>query len=439
MAARVERWRHPNRDTCATGAWLRSSARVARDRVRHRGRSRTRAAAAVGAAAWLAACSDSPGSPSPALRAPELGSVTARFTGEVWVVGTTAYTSTWGLRGTTRGDAVYVWDVSGARPVLVDSLVIENATTTGDVQASDDGRLLVVATERANGSIVVYSLDDPRRPARIARHQSPNTTNGVHTAAVARVDGALYAFLSVDPAGSSPSRLTIVDLTNPQAPVEVLSRPMGSPFVHDVFVRDGLLFTALWDAGVTIWDVGGGGRGGTVANPVPIGNVLTVSSVPGAGSEAHNIWWYHDGATGSKRYAFVGEEGTTGATVGASSIGDIHVVDVSDMANPREVAFFHLPGAGTHNFSVDEEQGILYAAYYNGGVRAIDVRGDLATCTAAQRSSDGRCDLRLMGREMANLLEGHANVFVWGVHFVGEHVYASDMLNGLWKLRAVRR
>ena len=30
-------------------------------------------------------------------------------------------------------------------------------------------------------------------------------------------------------------------------------------------------------------------------------------------------------------------------------------------------------------------------------------------------------------------------VFVWGVQFVGGSVYASDMLNGIWKLRAVSR
>ena len=30
-------------------------------------------------------------------------------------------------------------------------------------------------------------------------------------------------------------------------------------------------------------------------------------------------------------------------------------------------------------------------------------------------------------------------VFVWGVHYDGNFVYASDMLNGLWKLAAIQR
>ena len=101
------------------------------------------------------------------------------------------------------------------------------------------------------------------------------------------------------------------------------------------------------------------------------------------GGEVHNIWWYHD-ATGGKKYAFVGEEGP--GSIGSSSRGDIHVVDVSDLTKPREVALYHVDGAGTHNFSVDEVNGVLYAAYYNGGVRAIDVRGDLGSCPASQQS-----------------------------------------------------
>jgi hypothetical protein len=102
------------------------------------------------------------------------------------------------------------------------------------------------------------------------------------------------------------------------------------------------------------------------------------------------------------------------------------------------VAFFGVSGAGTHNFWVDESRGVLYAAFYNGGVRAIDVRGDLAGCTAAQRSADGRCNLGAMGREIARGASD-PGAFVWGVQQVGDAVYASDMLRGLYKLRAVAR
>jgi hypothetical protein len=361
-----------------------------------------------------------------------LGCVPERFTGEVSVGGQYAYTSTWGQRGSSRtvGNAIKVWSVSGNVPVLLDSVIISGASTTGDLQVTDDGKLLVVATEFSPGSIVVFSLADPRRPVQVSRFSSTNTTPGVHTAEVSRVNGKLYAFLSVDPGGSaSPARLVVVDLSDPANPREVLSRQMGQPYIHDVFVRDGFLFTALWNAGVTIWDIGGGGRGGSPENPVEISNVRTV------GGAVHNIWWLNQG--GTKRFAIIGEE--QAGAIGSSSAGDIHVIDLSNMAAPREVAFYNVPGAGTHNFSVDEARGTLYAAYYNGGVRVLDVRGDLSTCAADARASDGRCDMRKAGRELGRALDvpaGGRSFYIWGVQHVGEFVYASDMLNGLWKLNA---
>lgn len=356
------------------------------------------------------------------------GTVSDRYTAEVFVRGNYAYTTTWGFRG-APGNAVKIWNVSGNIPVIVDSLIVSGAGTLGDIQASDDGQLLIVATEFSPGSIMIYNLTDPTKPQLITRYTNPLTNPGVHTAEVQRVNGTLYAFLCVDPGSGTPARLVIVDLSNPAVPQQAFTAVMGAPFVHDVFVRDGILITALWDSGITIWDIGGGGQSGTVASPIQIGKVVTV------GGKAHNVWWFHNAANGQKRYVFVGEEAP--GIVGSSSSGDIHVVDVSSLSAPREVAFYNLPGAGTHNFSVDETRGILYAAYYNGGVRAIDVSGDLSSCTPAQKSADGRCDLGKMGRELAHGPVDTGRVFIWGVQSLGGHVYASDMLNGIWKLAAV--
>jgi hypothetical protein len=200
--------------------------------------------------------------------------------------------------------------------------------------------------------------------------------------------------------------------------------------MHDALLRDGHLFLALWDDGLAIWDVGGAGRGGSPANPVPISQVRTV------GGSVHNAWWFHNPTTSSRRYVFVGEEGP--ANLFTSSTGDIHVVDISDIGSPREVAFYSVQGAGTHNFWMDEPAGVLYAAYYNGGVRALDVRGDLGTCAADQRAPDGRCNLGLMGRELATGLTGGQPVSIWSVQYSGGFVYASDMLSGLWKLDPVQ-
>lgn len=380
---------------------------------------------------------DGDGTPPPiaaiALHPDGRGAVDDRYTGEVWVVGNTAYTTTWGSRAfagvQSKGNAVKIWDVSRSTPLLVDSLIVPDAATLGDIQATDDGKLLIVATEFSPGSIVIYDLSDPVKPMLLSRFTSTNTTAGVHTAEVQRVNGKLYAFLSIDP-GQDPARLVIVDISNPSAPAEVVARTMGSPFVHDVNVRDGILMTALWNDGITIFDIGGGGKGGSISNPVAMGTTKTI------GGKAHNIWWFHDPADGSKRYAFVGEEGP--GSIGSQSVGDIHVVDVSDLANPHEVAFFNVPGAGTHNFSVDEARGVLYAAYYNAGVRAINIRGDLGSCSANLKGAGNRCDLAKAGREVAKALtDTGMPVYVWGVQSVGTKLYASDMLNGLWRIETV--
>jgi len=197
-----------------------------------------------------------------------------------------------------------------------------------------------------------------------------------------------------------------------------------------VFVRDGLLFTAEWNDGVGIWDIGGGGKGGTISAPVRITRVLTY------GGKVHNLWWFHDPTNGSKRYVFVGEEGS--GVIGSSSSGDIHVLDISTITEPKEVARYHVPNGGVHNFSVDEANGLLYAAYYNAGVKVLNVRGDLGACVGGQKTIEGRCELSLTGRERA-FFTGTVPVYVWGVHFVGGSVFASDMLGSIWKMRAVSR
>jgi hypothetical protein len=86
---------------------------------------------------------------------------------------------------------------------------------------------------------------------------------------------------------------------------------------------------------------------------------------------------------------------------------------------------------------MDEPRGVLYAAYYNAGVRALNVRGDLGTCTPGQRAPDGRCNLGLMDRELATGLTAGQAVSIWGVQYSGGFVYATDMLSGLWKLEPV--
>jgi hypothetical protein len=159
-------------------------------------------------------------------------------------------------------------------------------------------------------------------------------------------------------------------------------------------------------------------EGGSPASPQLISTIVTASSGLG-GARAHNTWWFHNPNASERTYLFVGQEGP--AAIGSSSSGDIHVVDVSDLANPVEVALYHLDGAGTHNFWMDEQAQVLFAAFYNGGVVALDVSGTL--------SGD------LANRELARIQPGGpASTFTWGVQQSGGSVYAMDMESGFWQL-----
>jgi len=183
--------------------------------------------------------------------------------------------------------------------------------------------------------------------------------------------------------------------------------------IHDQYLRDGLDIICAWNTGILIYDVGNGIMGGSPANPKLVGSTTT------AGGEAHNTWWFHNPNTNEKKYLFVGQEGP--GSIGSSSVGDIHVLDVYDLTKPTEVATFHRNGSGTHNFWMDEANQVLYAAYYNGGVVAIDVSGTL--------SGD------ISSRVIDTLTFGANNTYTWGVQLYNGSLYAIDMLSGFWQLR----
>jgi len=345
--------------------------------------------------------------------------VNDRFSSDLWVHGAWAYTGTWGAapRNGARGDVVKIWslDAAGA-PTLVDSLKVPAINTVSDVQVSDDGALLVFSAERGtNAGLYVYDLTDPRTPVF---RDSVLVADGLHTATVADIDGHRYVFAARNP--KDPA-LIIYDITSPSAISVAATVPIPPAYgIHDTFVRDGLAFVFAWNTGVIIYDVGNHIVGGSPTQPKEVGRLLTNDNGVSGGPQVHNGWWFHNPVRNEQRYLFIGQEGP--GTIGSLSSGDLHVVDVADLAHPKEVAFFHLEGAGTHNFWVDEARQILYMAYYNGGVVALDVSGELA----------GDLSDRLIAQIQPG---GTGDTYTWGVQLAGGSLYAIDMLSGLWQLK----
>jgi hypothetical protein len=353
--------------------------------------------------------------------------VPERYSSDLWVHGNYAYTGTWGYRSPANlpGDVVKVWSLSASgAPSLVGSVTVPNTGTVSDLQVSEDGLVLVVSGESGvDGGIYTYSLTDPANPSFLGFASVGE--RGVHTVSLSIINGRHYAFAAMNPGFSGNSTedkpaLMIYDITQPAAPALVRRVPVEPRYgIHDTFVRDGLAFVFAWNEGVIIYDVGNGIRGGSPASPVEVSRLVTASTSESSDAAVHNGWWFHNPVTGEQRYLFIGQEGP--GVVGSESSGDIHVVDVSDLANPREVASFHLDGAGTHNFWVDEARQVLYAAYYEAGVVALDISGTLAG--------------DLSSRLLSQLRPGGRNTFTWGVQLANGSLYAIDMLTGLWQLK----
>jgi hypothetical protein len=344
------------------------------------------------------------------------GVVAVRYPSDLWVSGSHAYTGTWSTR-VVNGDAgtgntLLAWAVgSPAAPVRTDSVRLD-ARVVNDVKVSGDGSL-AVASHEASGDgrngVTLLDLGDPAHPVPIGRFMPNELAPGVHNV---WVDGATL-YVVVD-GGAPTSGLYVVDIANPADPAILSHYYAGTSFLHDVLVRDGLAFLSHWNAGLVILDVGNGVAGGSRSAPVE------VSRIPLDG-QTHNAWYWPAGG-----YVFVGEEDFLAP-------GIMHVVDVSNLHAPREVATFRVAGDTPHNFWLDEDAGVLYTAWYERGIRALDVSGSLLG------------ELDRQGREIAALEYGPAGACpgagsttatcTWAPQLHEGVVWLSDMHNGLLSLR----
>ncbi|HEX4935606.1 MAG TPA: hypothetical protein VFV33_20640, partial [Gemmatimonadaceae bacterium] len=113
--------------------------------------------------------------------------------------------------------------------------------------------------------------------------------------------------------------------------------------------------------------------------------------------------------------------------------GRLHVVDVSDIAHPKEVAWYEPEYGGVHNVWVAGDT--LYMGAYDGGFRVFDVSGEL------------KGDLRAQGREIAFVstadMQGKIQnqAMTWGVvvNPADGLAYVNDFYNGLWIVRVEPR
>ena len=364
---------------------------------------------------------------------------TALNTSEVWIHpnGNVAYLGT-----EFGGDRVYTIDISNpAKPVVVDSIMV-NARVINDVMTTPDGNYMVFtregASDRKNG-IVIADIHDPLHPKQISEF-TDGVTAGVHSAYVySQPKYGTHVYLTNDGTGA----LHIIDITDPYHPKEASRfRPRTTQMgvmLHDVDVRDGMVYAAWWNDGLVILDVGNGIKGGTPSAPKLVSQYKynldslykDVEKEGGKGfiRGTHTAWRHG-------KYVFIADEvfGIDAAQAlfsgsAARAHGRLQVLDVSDIEHPKSVAWYEPESGGVHNVWVAGDT--LYLGAYNAGFHAFDISGEL------------RGDLRAQGREMASLITSSPDGKIvnapmnWGVVVNPKDglAYVNDFNNGLWVVR----
>ena len=347
---------------------------------------------------------------------------------EQWIIGNYAYYS-------TIADRFFVYDISDpAKPKLTDTVKVD-ARLVNDISTTADGKILVISRENASNrknGIAFYDTSDPAHPKLISEYTT-TVTGGVHSAFV----NDHYVYLTDDATGS----MRVIDFKDVKNPREVARWQTENPlagmvqtkegdhiagrYLHDLQVKDGLAYLAYWHDGLVILDVGAGLKGGSPEHPQLVSQLrFNHNELYGDGwlAGTHSVYRY-------KNYVFLGDE-VFPALFDIKSPrrfpirGIIHVVDVSDINNPRKVAEYPVPEGAAHNMWVEDD--VMYVGYYSGGGRVVDVSGEL------------RGDLYRQGREIARIWTGdpdgfRANLpFTWGAQPHKGLIYFNDIHSGLW-------
>jgi hypothetical protein len=134
------------------------------------------------------------------------------------------------------------------------------------------------------------------------------------------------------------------------------------------------------------------------------------------------------------KYIFIADESLYGAFDLFSrerlpTRGIVHVLDASDIRNLRKVAQYDPVEFGAHNLWVEDD--VLYIGAYDGGVRVLDVGGDLR--------GELREQGRVIGAVYTGALDGYRpnQALAWSAIPHKGHIMVSDINTGFWVAKVV--
>ena len=331
-----------------------------------------------------------------------------------------AVTGTWGA----NGDA-YFWDVTDPYNITAIDTIRVDARTVNDVKVSEDGRIAVItregASDRKNG-IVILDVTNPRE-VKILSEYNEGLTGGVHNAFI--YENHVYAV-------NNGRRYDIINIDDPENPATISRFELDTPghAIHDVWIQDGIAYSSNWSDGIVAVDIGSNisadmpSAGGSPENPVKLGSYTYPSGWN------HAAFPFKSKSTGDF-YVVAGDEafpfGLPSRTNPVGARGWIHFVKFDGWENPDEVARYQIPEAGTHNFWIIDD--VMYVAYYNAGLRIVDISGELMG------------NLYDQGREIASFEPNHPESlipntpFTWGPQPYKGYIFISDWNTGLWAIK----
>ena len=334
-----------------------------------------------------------------------------------------AVTGTWSANG-----EAYFWDVTEPEKMHIIDTVTVDARTVNDVKVSENGEVAVItregASNRKNG-FVILDVRDPFN-VKITAEYNDDMTGGVHNVFI--YDNHVYAV-------NNGRKYDVINIEDPANPFRVSRYELDTPGhgVHDVWVIDGLAYSSNWADGVHIVDVGAvtideKDRSKSRYNPFLAmagqgspGNPVKLGEMKDPNGHNHAAFPFISQSS-DKFYIITGDE--YGNEFGMA--GGFHFLDFTNPSSPKETAVYQVPEAGSHNHWVHGDT--LLASYYQGGLRVVDISGELMG------------DIYAQGREIAYFNsrdpEGFApTTNVWGTMPYKGLIYFSDMNNGLWAIK----
>ena len=319
----------------------------------------------------------------------------------------------YGLFGSYR-QGMYIVDISKPQSATVAG-IYDCGITQGDVQIfRDRGRTYATYTsdttgdgtstcyqeaaalgyevKKSNGSgkngTFIVDVSSPSSPKTVSFIEVPQ---GSHNMTVHPSGDWLYNSNS-DLITSFQPAIEIFDISNPKAPVSagelaIPTRPGLGTESHDIgFSTDGnRAYSAALSQGVIIDTTDPG-------NPELITSFL---------DPAINVWHQMEDITIGDRQFLIAEDEYAGAAGGPHCpSGGVHVYDITGdkVASPEKVGYWNIDDARTtttpdgrctaHVFQLHEDAQVMTIAYYNGGVRVVDL-SDLAGVSLGENNPAG--------------------------------------------------